>query len=98
MVVVYKVITTGYSIKIGRKEVECEGVDCINFAQNSEQWRAVVSAVMRAVVPGAVRGDGVLRHRGQPPASKCHAVKTRSPPPTVAVQWVPCLGGRVLRS
>jgi hypothetical protein len=38
-------------IKIDLKEVDCLGVIRIHLAQNSVQWRAVLSTVMNIRVP-----------------------------------------------
>ena len=39
------------NIKIGLKEVRCEGIDRIDMAQNRDGWRALVNAVMNLRVP-----------------------------------------------
>jgi hypothetical protein len=37
--------------KINLKEIGCEGVDWIHLAQDRDQWRALVNAVMNLGVP-----------------------------------------------
>jgi hypothetical protein len=37
---------SGDNIKMNLEEIRCEGVDVIQLAQNSVQWRALVSTVI----------------------------------------------------
>jgi len=39
------------NIKIGLKEVSCEGMDWIDVAQDRDRWRVLVNAVMNMPVP-----------------------------------------------
>ena len=39
------------NIKMGLREVGCEGMDWIDLAQDRDRWRALVSAVMKLLVP-----------------------------------------------
>jgi hypothetical protein len=39
------------NIKIDLREIEWDGMDCIDLAQDRDQWRAVVNAVMGLLVP-----------------------------------------------
>jgi hypothetical protein len=45
-------------IKIDRREMGCEDVDCIKLAQDRYQWRALVIWVMN--LPSSVKGDVFL--------------------------------------
>jgi hypothetical protein len=38
-------------IKIDCREIEWDGMDCIDLAQDMDQWRAVVNTVMSLRVP-----------------------------------------------
>jgi hypothetical protein len=39
------------NIKIDLREIGCDGMDWIDLAQNRDQWRALVNAVMNLRVP-----------------------------------------------
>ena len=39
------------NIKMDLQEVEWEGMDCIDLAQDVDRWRAVISEVMKLRVP-----------------------------------------------
>jgi hypothetical protein len=39
------------SIKIDLQEVGCEGMDCIDVAEDRDRWRALVNTVMYLRVP-----------------------------------------------
>jgi hypothetical protein len=39
------------NIKIDHREIECDGLDWIDLAQDREQWRALVNTVMNLLVP-----------------------------------------------
>jgi hypothetical protein len=39
------------NIKINLREIEWDGMDCIDLAQDSDQWRALVNTVMNLRVP-----------------------------------------------
>ena len=39
------------NIKMDLQEVECEGLDWINPAQDRERWRALVNALMNLRIP-----------------------------------------------
>jgi hypothetical protein len=39
------------NIKMDLQELVCEGVDCIELAQNRDRWRDLVTAVMNLPVP-----------------------------------------------
>jgi hypothetical protein len=39
------------NIKMDLREIEWDGMDCIDLAQDREQWRALVSTVMNLQVP-----------------------------------------------
>jgi len=41
----------GDNIRIDIKDVEWEGMECINLAQDRDQWRALVNMVMNPLVP-----------------------------------------------
>jgi hypothetical protein len=34
------------NIKMALREIECDGMDCIDVAQDGEQWRALVNTVI----------------------------------------------------
>jgi hypothetical protein len=38
------------NIKIGLREIGWDGMDCINLAQDRDQWRALVNMVMNLLV------------------------------------------------
>jgi len=40
-----------YNIKTDPTGIRCDGVDCVNLAQDRDRWRAVVSTVMNLQVP-----------------------------------------------
>jgi hypothetical protein len=39
------------NIKIDLREIECDGMDWIDLAQDGDQWRALVNTVMFLRVP-----------------------------------------------
>jgi hypothetical protein len=39
------------NIKIDHREIEWDGMDWFHLAQNRDQWRALVNAVMNFLVP-----------------------------------------------
>jgi hypothetical protein len=39
------------NIEIDLKEIGCNGMDCINLAQDRDQWKAVMITVMNFRVP-----------------------------------------------
>jgi hypothetical protein len=39
------------NIKLDRREIGGGGMDCIDLAQNRDQWRALVNTVMNLRVP-----------------------------------------------
>jgi hypothetical protein len=39
------------NIKIDVREIGCDGMGCINLAQDRDQWRALVNTVMKLWVP-----------------------------------------------
>jgi hypothetical protein len=39
------------NIKMNLKEIGWDGMDCIDLAQDTDQWRALVNAVMNLRVP-----------------------------------------------
>jgi len=39
------------NIKMGLQEVECEGMDWIELAQDRDRWRAIVIAIMNLGIP-----------------------------------------------
>jgi hypothetical protein len=39
------------NIKMDLREMECDGMDWIDLAQDSDQWRALVNTVMNLRVP-----------------------------------------------
>jgi hypothetical protein len=39
------------NIKMGLREIGWDGMDCIDLAQDRDQWRALVNAVMNLRVP-----------------------------------------------
>jgi hypothetical protein len=39
------------NIKMDRREIEWDGVDCIDMAQDGDQWRALVNTVLNLRVP-----------------------------------------------
>jgi hypothetical protein len=41
----------GNIIKMDLKEIECKDVDCIHLAQDRDQWRVPVDAVMNSCAP-----------------------------------------------
>jgi hypothetical protein len=41
----------GNNIKIDLREIRGDGIDWIDLAQNRDQWRALVNAVMNLPVP-----------------------------------------------
>jgi hypothetical protein len=40
-----------YNIKIDLRAIEWDGMDCIDLAQDRDQWRALVNTVMNLPVP-----------------------------------------------
>ena len=39
------------NIKVGHQAVDCEGMDCIDLAQDKDNWWVLVNAVMNLRVP-----------------------------------------------
>jgi hypothetical protein len=39
------------NIKTNLREIECDGVDWMDMAQNRDQWRALVNTVLKLRVP-----------------------------------------------
>jgi hypothetical protein len=39
------------NIKMNLREIEWDGMDCTDLAQNRDQWRALVNTVMNLPVP-----------------------------------------------
>jgi hypothetical protein len=46
----YEYLDVG-NINIDLREIELDGVDCIDLAQDRDQWRALVNTVMNLRVP-----------------------------------------------
>jgi hypothetical protein len=39
------------NIKMDLREIESDGIDCIDLAQDTDQWRVLVNTVMNLRVP-----------------------------------------------